>query len=254
MMRRRAKGAWVLLAGLALLAPSLPGMAQEQKGGTQAPPADAKGKATPTAATPVAATPVYKPPLRGAPGGRVGGGTRGAPGRDTFMLSVLAPDHNGLTVSEQPALYWFISADISLPVEVTIADPNGTQPLLEKRVPTPVKRGVQRFPIAEHGVKLEPGITYRWSVTVVSDPNRRSRDILASGTIERVEPPPGLGAKVQGASKENLAFMYAEAGIWYDAVAAISEMIESSPGDARLLKQREALLTQAGLAQIVQDQ
>jgi hypothetical protein len=228
-------------------------MAQEQKGGTQPPPADTKQKAMPTAATPVAATPVYKPPLRGAPGGRVGGGTRGAAGRDTFMLSVLAPDHNGLTVSEQPSLYWFISSDISLPVEVTIADPNGTQPLLEKQVSTPVKRGVQRFAIGEYGVKLAPGITYRWSVTVVPDPNRRSRDILASGTIERIEPPADLGAKVQGASKENLAFVYAEAGIWYDALAAISALIEATPGDARLVQQREALLTQAGLSQIVQE-
>jgi hypothetical protein len=247
-MRSRTKGAWVLLTGLALLASSLPGMAQEPKGGTQPPAADSAAKAKQSAAVPV-----YKPPLRGAPGGRVGGGTRGTPGRDTFTLSVLAPDANGLTVSEQPALYWFISADISLPVEVTIADPNGTQPLLEKRVPTPVKRGVQRFPLADHGVKLAPGIPYRWSVTVVSDPNRRSRDILASGTIERVEPPAGLGAKLQGASKANLAFLYADAGIWYDALAAISELIESSPNDAELLRQREALLTQAGLPEVARD-
>ena len=47
--------------------------------------------------------------------------------------------------------------------------------------------------------------------------------------------------------------MYAEAGIWYDALAAISALIEASPGDARLVKQREALLTQAGLPQIAQE-
>ena len=46
--------------------------------------------------------PVYKPPLRGAPGGRVGGGTRGTP-RDLFVLSALAPDHSGLTVQEHVA-------------------------------------------------------------------------------------------------------------------------------------------------------
>lgn len=251
-MRFRTQGAWLLLAGLTFLVPSLPVLAQDQKGGTQPPVGDAK-KAMPTAAAPTAAAPVYKPPLRGAPGGRVGGGTRGAPGRDTFTLSVLAPDHNGLTVSEQPPLYWFVSADISLPVEVTIADPNGTQPLIEKQVSTPVKRGVQRFPIAEHGVKLAPGIPYRWSVTVVPDPNRRSRDILASGTIERVEPPAGLESKLQGASKESLPFLYAEAGIWYDALAAISDLIEKSPNDAGLLRQREALLVQAGLQQVTRE-
>jgi hypothetical protein len=223
-------------------------MADERKGGTQ-PPASAESKAV----TPTAAVPMYKPPLRGAPGGRVGGGTRGAPGRDTFTLTVLAPDHSGLTVSEQPSLYWYVSGDISLPVEVTIADPNGTQPLLEKAVPTPVKRGVQRVRLADYGVKLAPGIAYRWSVTVVPDPNRRSRDILASGTIERVEPPPDLGAKLQGASKGELASLYAGAGIWYDALAAISELIESSPNDAELLRHREALFAQAGLSEITRD-
>src|SRR6266545_4904115 len=238
------------LVWLAALAVAIPTFSGAQVKRDTPPP---RGESQPKAATTTAAVPVYKPPLRGAPGGRVGGGTRGTPGRDTFTLSVLAPDANGLTVSEQPSLYWFISADISLPVEVTIADPNGTQPLLEKRVPTPVRRGVQRFPLADVGAKLAPGIPYRWSVTVVSDPNRRSRDILASGTIERVEPPAGLGAKLQGASKTNLAFLYADAGIWYDALAAISELIESSPNDADLLRQREALLTQAGLPEVARD-
>ncbi len=38
--------------------------------------------------------PVYNPPKRGAPAGRVGGGTRGGTQRDVFVLSVLAPDHS----------------------------------------------------------------------------------------------------------------------------------------------------------------
>ena len=52
--------------------------------------------------------PVYNPPSRGAPGGRIGGGTRGG-GQNVFVLSVLAPDHSAFTTSEQPSLYWFIS-------------------------------------------------------------------------------------------------------------------------------------------------
>src|SRR4051794_27821202 len=41
--------------------------------------------------------PVYQPPMRGAPSGRVGGGTRGAAG-GMPTLDVLAPDHVGLTL------------------------------------------------------------------------------------------------------------------------------------------------------------
>src|SRR5207249_6735910 len=46
-----------------------------------------------------AATPVYKPPTRGAPGGRMGGGTRGITG--TAVISLLVPDHVGLTSQAQ---------------------------------------------------------------------------------------------------------------------------------------------------------
>ncbi|MDX1433395.1 MAG: hypothetical protein R3286_13210, partial [Gammaproteobacteria bacterium] len=49
-----------------------------------------------------ASLPVYQPPFRGSTeGGRVGGGTRGL-GNQPLTLDVLAPDHTGLTVSEQP--------------------------------------------------------------------------------------------------------------------------------------------------------
>lgn len=199
------------------------------------------------------AAPVYKPPLRGAPGGRVGGGTRGPAGRDVFVLSVLAPDHSAQTVSEQPTLYWYISGETSLPVEIAIVDPNGTEPLLEKTLPTPVTRGVHRINLAEYGVKLAPNVAYRWSVTVVPDANRRSRDILSSAVVERVAPPAELTAKVSSAPKDRLPSIYAEAGMWYDALTAISTLVAAAPDDASLRQQRAGLLTQAGLREIASE-
>jgi hypothetical protein len=229
----------IVLAGIVGFVAS-PGMASE------APRQVAQASAS--AAT--QAMPVYRPPLRGAPGGRVGGGTRGTAARDVFVLSALAPDHSGLTVSEQPTLYWFISGDTSLPVEFAIIDPGGVEPLVETALKSPVKRGVHQIRLADYGVKLSTGVAYRWSVTVVPDANRRSRDILASGVLERVAPSEALRAKVSTVPKDQLAFVYAESGIWYDALAAISELIASTPGDATLQRQRAALLSQAGLPSI----
>jgi hypothetical protein len=166
---------------------------------------------------------VYQPPKRGAPGGRVGGGTRGIQ-RDVFVLSVLAPDHSGLTISEQP--------------------------ILETRLPAPVQAGVHRVRLADHNIRLKPGAAYQWSVTVIPDSDRRSKDILAGGTIERVDVPDDLKAKLTTANKSELLSLYAEAGFWYDAVAAISEMIEAAPQDQALRKQRATLLSQVGLTGI----
>src|SRR5215510_13672054 len=199
----------------------------------------------------VASVPVYTPPKRGAPGGRVGGGTRGIQ-REVFLLSVLAPDHSGFTTSEQPSLYWFISKSTSLPVELTVMDPQGVQPILETRIPAPVEAGVHRIRLSDYNVRLAPGAAYRWFVSVVPDADRRSKDIMAGGAIERIEMPEGLKAKVAQAPKSDLPSIYAQAGLWYDTVATISEQIEAAPQDQALRQQRTALLAQVGLTGITE--
>src|SRR5207253_604434 len=115
----------------------------------QATTAQDKRAAQPTPASTTAAAPAYKPPLRGAPGGRVGGGTRGTGRETSFVLSVLAPDHTGLTASEQPSLYWFISRPTAFPVEISIVDPSATEPLLEAQLPPPIEPGVHRIRLAD---------------------------------------------------------------------------------------------------------
>lgn len=209
----------------------------------------ALGTAAPPAQAQAAAVPVYKPPLLGAPGGRVGGGTRG-PARDMFVLSALAPNHTGTTTTDQPSLYWYISSVTPYPVEVTVVDSQGADPLLEKRLSPPGAPGVQRIRLADYGVRLAPGVSYRWFVAVVPDPARRSKDILAGGTIERVEPSEELKGKIAQAPKTQLPFLYAEGGLWYDALTAISELIEAAPQDQALRKERAAMLVQVGLPEI----
>jgi len=235
----------VALIALVALALGLPvrGATQETKGSRPSAPGEAPARAS------TVAVPVYKPPLRGAPGGRVGGGTRGTP-RDLFVLSALAPDHSGLTVREQPSLYWFISSPTAFLVEVTLTDPQATRPLLEMRLPSPVAAGVHRIRLADHGVQLAQGVQYRWFVAVVPDPARRSRDILAGGTIERIEPPEAMKTRAVQARRDELPFIYAEAGLWYDALTAVSELIESAPDNRELQRQRAALLIQVGLPSV----
>src|SRR5437870_4410210 len=190
--------------------------------------------------------PVYNPPSRGAPGGRIGGGTRGG-GQNVFVLSVLAPDHSGFTTSEQPSLYWFISKPTSLPVELTVMDPQGVQPILETRVPAPVKAGIQRVRLADYNVHLAPGAAYRWFVAMIPDADRRSKDILAGGAIERVDLHQDVKAKLAEASEKEIPFIYAQAGLWYDALKRIAELIDAKLQDLEPHNERTALLTQAGL-------
>jgi len=191
----------------------------------------------------------YQPPRGlGAPsaGRRVGGGTRGT-NKSVPILSVLAPGHTGLTVREQPDLYWFASDVVTNPVELTLTLEKGDTPLLEKPLPVPLKAGIQKVSLSAYGIKLIPGERYNWSIALVLDPKRRSKDIIAMGTIERVE---RAGINLAAAPTTDAFYRFAADGLWYDAVMVISELIETTPTDLALRKHRAELLDQVDLPEV----
>src|SRR5207247_233074 len=91
------------------------------------------------------------------------------------------------------------------------------------------------------------GVEYEWVVAMVVDPDSRSQDVLASGYIQRVEPSPALAAKLATAVKSELPAIYAEEGNWYDALDALSNLIEARPDNKDFQIQRASLLQQVGL-------
>lgn len=193
------------------------------------------------------AVPLYRPPLRGAPERRIGGGSRGVDGRD-WTVRVLAPRHTGLTNESAPNLYWFTSRAESGPqFEVTIIKQGALDPVLETTLQQPAAPGIQRLDLSRWGVELEPGAEYEWFVSVVRGPGQRSKDIVAGGAIRRVVPDPRVRARLTGADARRAPLIYAEQGIWYDAIDTLSKLIEVSPKDDTLRDQRAALLRQEGL-------
>jgi hypothetical protein len=194
--------------------------------------------------------PLYNPPQRGAPTGRVAGGTRGF-NEDLPMLAALAPtNHTGLSVHPQPILYWYLSKAAPYPIEFTLIDDRTVTPLLEKRLSSSQPPGVQQIRLADYHISLEPGVTYQWFVTMVVDPGQRNKDVVASGAIALTASPATLPSQLAQAGPARASFVYAQAGLWYDAVTAVSELIKKAPQDHRWRRQRAALLSQVGLVSI----
>ena len=96
-----------------------------------------------------------------------------------------------------------------------------------------MKAGIQRVCLSDYGVKLIPGERYNWSIALVLDPKRRSKDIIAMGAIERVE---RADINPAAAPTTDAFYRFAADGLWYDAVMTISELIESTPDDLALRK------------------
>lgn len=196
------------------------------------------------------AAPAYVPPLRGAPSRRVGGSSRGV-GQTLPFISVVAPDHVGLTISEQPVLYWFISKPTRVMLEITLIDENGVNPLLELPIAHADGPAIHALDLSRHGITLKLGMEYQWTVTLVTDARERSGDVISGGVVKRVEPPAALRESLGKFRVADLppASLAAE-GLWYDAIHALSTRIAAQPRDAELRVHRAALAEQVGLKEI----
>lgn len=182
---------------------------------------------------------VYRPPRRGSPRGRVAGGVRGATALPQPLA--LAPDHVALTTRAAPSLFWHLDGT---PPEnahfvFTLALADGVEPIVERELPLPDAAGIQRIRLAELGVQLDREVEYAWSVSLLAGDDRAA-DAISEGSLRRV------GSDALG-ERAPSARVFAEQGLWYDALEALSDALDAAPTDAELLAQRDSLLHQAGL-------
>jgi hypothetical protein len=169
------------------------------------------------------------------------------------LLAALAPDHIGLTVQEQPTLYWYLAEAVPNRIELTLIGENTDQPLLARTFDSPTAPGVQRVRLADYGVHLQMGVPYRWFVTLGPEPSHVPAYSIAGAAIERVELTAGLQAQLAQTNAREAVSTYAAAGLWYDALRVLSDLIEAAPGDSLLRQQRAALLEQVGLTDIAKE-
>lgn len=195
---------------------------------------------------PTVSTLVYTPPRRGVPGGRFGGSSRAI--RNTVTLAALVPDHTALTIQAQPVLYWFLSNLPDRPIIFTLRDEGGN-PVVDRRLRPPSRPGVQQIRLADLGVHLPPGKQYRWVVTLLTGAQPRMKDVFAGGTIELEQPSPALSSSLLQADALERPSLYAADGLWYDALGAVSELIDAAPHDPTLRAERASLLRQVGLTE-----
>jgi hypothetical protein len=202
---------------------------------------DAKAPA-PTNPAPVK----FRPVIKGAASVRVTGGSRGT-GESSVTLDVLAPDEIGITTQEQPSLFWYQSKPANAKFELTLLQDKQVKPLVQVKIERSSKAGIQRLKLSDHGAKLAVGVEYQWVIALVTDADNRSKDLVASGVIKRIEPDADLKAKLASAAPAATPGVYADAGIWYDALGLLSDQIDADPGNQALRQTRADLLRQVGL-------
>jgi hypothetical protein len=155
-------------------------------------------------------------------------------------LLALAADQVGLTLQKSPVLYFYISKATSLPILFTLVEDRNITPVPDIPLKSPSGPGLEAIRLGDYQIVLEENVQYHWYVSVIRNPDSRSRDIVVGGVIERVDP---FLVNYYGRKCDTDAVRYLqEAEIWYDAFACVNELIDANPQDKTLRDLRGELL------------
>ncbi len=203
----------------------------------------------------------FEPPDRGLPGRREGGGTRGDTRGDTTagtrgcltqpMIALMPTNNKGSTLAAYPTFFWYLPENPATMAEFVLLD-SANQEIYKTLLPVSQKSGVIRLslPTDQSVPALEVGKTYQWYFSLICDPLDGSANPFTSGLIERIAPDAELTQALAAATPEQQARIYAEAGLWYEAVATLAKLREQEPNNVALLNAWQTLLQSVGLEQV----
>jgi Domain of Unknown Function (DUF928) len=185
---------------------------------------------------PLALAKYRPPPNPSAPKDRGTNTTRGGScdRTATVGLTPLVPfSHIGQTSSQRPTFVWFVPDRTPHPLQFRLFKSNG-QPLYRTEMQS--QSGIMQFTLPADRPPLTIGQSYRWQVVLVCDPQAPSRNVLAAADIQVVESAASLQTQLAAASTpQQQSDLYAEAGLWYDALAAALKAPETAQNQSAVL-------------------
>ncbi|WP_414551733.1 DUF928 domain-containing protein [Anabaena sp. CCY 0017] len=173
----------------------------------------------------------FKPPKRGAPPASAGGSTRGITclTNNQKLISLTPPDKLGLTLATHPTFFWFIPKTPVKTARFLLLTDNSQKVVYETTLKLPNQPGIISLTLPESVDALEVGKTYNWSLNIVCNANDFSGNPGVNGFVERIQPELPLSAALKTANLRTLPTIYAEAGIWHEALTSLVELRRAEP-------------------------
>ncbi len=164
----------------------------------------------------------------------------------SLKLELLTPAHTGLTLSNKPTIYWYISSASPGPILLQISNQRQVFPIFEHYLPAVRKSGIYSISFETLNFVLNRDLDYKVGLTPLGENGRPFGTSSGKGAVRFVEADAELKEKMKRASREELAALLGQHGIWYDMIDQLSLQIESN-GSESAQKQRTYLLRQAGI-------
>lgn len=210
------------------------------------------------------------PPL--PPSGTPVGRRRGAAGRGNctinLPLTALVPQMEksvgalkatyvwGTTIASHPT-FWFYLPDSNSSlqsVEFVLQDEQNND-IYRTPVSLPQKPGVVSVQLPSTLKPLNINQSYHWFLkTTVATSCDRQQPVITrddvEGWVQRVSPTPTLTSQLKTALPDQQIALYAQNGLWYDALTALAQLRQMNPQDKTLRGDWQELLHSVGLSEI----
>jgi Domain of Unknown Function (DUF928) len=220
-------------------------------------------------AAPIKFVPPPPPPDNGAAGSRGGAASRGCDANKQTVTALVPIYEETLTITkvwgqthtERPSILFFVPYDTSLITNMEFVlqkqinntsnntNNNTNKTIYRTSLTPPVSPGIISVSLPESIIPLELGTMYRWffKMKVKCNPQQPSQLEYVEGWIQKVNENPALTELIKRAKPQQRVAIYAEKGIWYDALATLAQLRLANPNDTTLLENWTSLLNSVGL-------
>jgi hypothetical protein len=204
------------------------------------------------------ATTFNQPPIPPGPppGGRVRGGAKrgelaGCPLTKTDLTALVpfTKEANsvsnvwGETTVERPSWFFYVpyTKDSSYTVEFVLQDQDSNE-VYKNAIALPDQPGVIRVSLPSTAPALAVDKQYRWFFSINCDKQENSPWTYVEGVIQRVNLSQATVKELETAEPLKRYAIYAQKGIWYEALTTLAELRQKNPQDAALQAEWQNLL------------
>lgn len=213
-----------------------------------------------------------QPPSDDPPGGRIRGGARRSGGEQGLSslcpltkleLTALVPftqksastiDVWGLTTEANPTLWFYVPyAKKSVYATEFVLQDQDQNPIYEKAIALPDKPGIIGISLPENTPQLTVDKKYRWFLNIHCDAEQQSPPIYVEGVIKRVNLKQAISKQLKTAAPLQQFAIYAQNGIWHEALTALAQLRQKNPQDKALEAEWKKLLNSIRLDEVASE-
>jgi Domain of Unknown Function (DUF928) len=216
------------------------------------------------------------PPNRGVAGNRKGAGSRliskdstNESGKSNRRFVAIVPDYRilteggkpnselskvwGLTASEYPTIWFYVPYPQSLVSRIDFTlynrDDLSNQVFYKEERKSALRPGIISFSLPRTKRPMTVNQLYQWELKLTLNRNLE-KEVFVTGWIQRAALSNELGKKLKLATLHEQAILYAENGIWYDAISTLANLRRDLPQNLVIKQDWEDILKSVDLDEL----